>query len=324
MDPPTEQELQQLLYLAQCALWQDKEVKRYLQAGGVNLTPANFYSNLPLVEDIEQSFEYAEEEAGLAPYAAGGLFDHEAILDFARRIGEYAHEFDPPAEGDPKDPQGFFWGNPTFSGCDAMAYYCVLRMLRPRRVLEIGCGFSTLVADMALRANGGGEIVCIEPYPMPFLHRVVSISRIIEKPVQAIPVDELVDLVESSQVWFIDSTHTVKTGSDCLYLYLKVMPQVRTEVVCHSHDIFLPYAMPQNWALEKNVFWTEQYLLQAYLLDNPKARVLFGSNYLRRAAPGACAALMQGRDRLRGASLWYRLDGRGLVPKDGGSPAAAR
>jgi hypothetical protein len=312
------------LSLAKRALWQDKEVKRYLQAGGINLTPANFYSNVPLVEDIERSFEYAEEEAGLAPYATGGLFDREAILDFTRRIGEYAHEFDPPLDGDRKDPQGFFWDNPTFSGCDAMAYYCVLRMLRPRRVLEVGSGFSTLVADMAIRANGEGELVCIEPYPMPFLHRVASVAQIIEKPVQEIPVDELVDLVESSQVWFIDSTHTVKIGSDCLYLYLKVMPQVRTEVTCHSHDIFLPYAMPRNWALEKSIFWTEQYLLQAYLLDNPKARVLFGSNYLRRDAPEAAAALMQGRDRLRGASLWYRLNGPGPVPKDGGIVAVSR
>lgn len=308
MDPLTEQELNDLVFLAQRALWQDKEVKRRLQANGVNLTPANFYSNLPLVEDIERSFEYAEEAAGAAPYDTG-LFDREAILAFTRDIGEYAREFDPPIDGDAADPQGFFWNNPAFSGSDAMAYYCVLRMLRPRRVLEIGCGFSTLVADMALRANGGGELVCIEPYPMPFLHRIESVARVIEKPVQSIPVDELVGMVEASQVFFIDSTHTVKVGSDCLYLYLKVMPRIRTEVLCHSHDIFLPYALPEKWGLEMNIFWTEQYLLLAYLLDNPRARILFGSNYLRRGEPEACTAFMQGRDRLRGASLWYRLNG---------------
>lgn len=321
MDILTEQELQQLVGLAQRALWQDKEVKRYLQAGGVNLTPANFYSNVPLVEDIEQSFEYVEEAEGHEPYAAGGLFNHDAILDFTRSISEFAHEFDPPMEGDPDDPDGFFWGNPMFSGSDALAYYCVLRKLRPRRVLEIGCGFSTLVADMAIRANGMGEVVCIEPYPPSFLRGLASVAEIIEKPVQAIPVDELVDLVESSQVWFIDSTHTVKTGSDCLYLYLKVMPQVRTEVVCHSHDIFLPYAMPAKWALEMNIFWTEQYLLQAYLLDNPKARVLFGSNYLARKAPQACVEFMQGKG---GASLWYHLNGPEYVPKDGGVGTTTR
>jgi hypothetical protein len=310
MSDLSEQEFQQLLALARRALWQDTETRRRLQAGGVNLTPANFYSSVPLVSDIEQSFEYAEEAQGLAPYAVGGLFDDDAIRAFTRDMAAYAHEFDPPVEGDRECPDGYFWNNPAFSGCDAMAYYCVLRMLRPRRVLEIGAGFSTLVADMAIRANGSGEIVCIEPYPRPFLHCVESVTRIIEAPVQGIPVDELVALVESSQVWFIDSTHTVKIGSDCLYLYLKVMPQVATEVTCHSHDVCLPYAMPRRWALEKNVFWTEQYLLQAYLLDNPKAEVLFGSAYLKRTAPEACEAFMQGRYAGIGGSLWYRLNGR--------------
>jgi len=308
--PLSEKELRHLLALSRRALWQGPEVKRFLQDGGVNLTPANFYSSVPLVADIERSFEYAEEEAGRAPYAAGGLFDHEAILSHARALGAYAHELDAPLEGDRKDPAGFFWGNPAFSGSDAMAYYCTLRALKPRRVVEIGSGFSTLVADLALRANGGGEIVCIEPYPMPFLHRIGSVARIIEKPVQAIPESELVGLIDDSQVWFIDSTHTVKVGSDCLYIYLKVMPQVSADVVCHSHDIFLPYALPQRWALERNVFWTEQYLLHAYLLDNPKARVLFGSNYLAKRAPEAMAEFMQGKHRGGGGSLWYRLNPR--------------
>jgi hypothetical protein len=306
----TQQELRNLLALAKRALWQDKEVKRFLQDGGVNLTPANFYSNLPLVEDIEQSFEYVQQPSGEPPYADGRLFDRDTMSAFLAEIAEYAREFDPPLHGDPENPSGFYWGNPAFSGSDAMAYFCVLRALRPKRVLEVGSGFSTLIADMALRANGEGEIVCIEPYPKPFLRRLDRVSQIIEKPVQKISVPDMVGLVESSQVWFIDSTHTVKIGSDCLYLYLKVMPQVESEVMCHSHDIFLPYAMPARWALERNVFWTEQYLLYAYLLDNPKARILFGSNYLKRQLPALCDEFMQGKHAGGGGSLWYRLNGQ--------------
>ena len=73
--------------------------------------------------------------------------------------------------------------------------------------------------------------------------------------------------------------------------------------------VFLPYAMPAKWALEKHIYWTEQYLLLAYLLDNPKARVLFGSHYLQRRAPEASAAFMQGKHAAGGGSLWYRLNG---------------
>jgi hypothetical protein len=306
----SEAELQQLIALARTALWQDREVKRRLQAAGVNLTPANFYSSVPLVQEVEDSFELAEEAAGIAPWQSGGLFPRERLLAFAAEIGRFAAEFAPPETGDRHAPDGFFWSNPAFSGCDALAYYCMLRHLKPQRVVEVGSGFSTLVADMALRANGFGEIVCVDPFPPAFLSSIASVARVDPRPAQSIPADEMVALVESAQVWFIDSTHTVKAGSDCLYLYLRVMPRVRTPVVCHSHDVFLPYALPAKWALELNVFWTEQYLLLAWLLDNPRAEVLFGSNWLRRAEPEAFSGFMRGREA-RGASFWYGLNGGG-------------
>jgi hypothetical protein len=310
MSDLSEQEFQQLLALARRALWQDTETRRRLQAGGVNLTPANFYSSVPLVSDIEQSFELAEESAGIAPWQPDGLFPRGELLAFAETIGRFAAEFVPPETGDRNAPDGFFWSNPAFSGCDALAYYCMLRHLKPQRVVEVGCGFSTLVADMALRANGSGEIICVDPFPPAFVASIASVSRVDRRAAQSIPADEMVALVESAQVWFIDSTHTVKAGSDCLYLYLRVMPRVRTAVACHSHDIFLPYALPAKWALELNVFWTEQYLLLARLLDNPRAAVLFGSNWLRRAEPEAFSRFMRGRDA-RGASFWYGLNGGG-------------
>lgn len=191
----------------------------------------------------------------------------------------------------------------------------MLRELRPTKVVEIGSGYSTLVADMALRANGFGELILIEPYPKDFLRTLATVSELIERPVQNIPEAELVELINGCQVWFIDSTHTVKTGSDCLYIYLKIMPQVSSDVLCHSHDIYLPYAMPAKLALEKNVFWTEQYLLQAYLLDNPKAQVVFGSAYLYRDMPELSASFMGGRAG-GGGSIWYRLNAR-PPPKPG-------
>ncbi len=305
----TEEEFQTFMMLAHKAMWDDKELRRRMQAHGVNLTPANFYSSTPLVEDVENSFEYREQDGGTAPYLVGGLFDHARITGFVERISRYVDEFDPPLEGDHDDPNGFFWKNPAFSGSDAMAYYCVLRELRPKRVLEIGSGYSTLIADMALRANGVGELILVEPYPKPFLRKLATVSKLIERPVQDIPEAELVELVNDSQVWFIDSTHTVKTGSDCLYIYLKIMPQVSSDVLCHSHDIYLPYAMPAKLALEKNVFWTEQYLLQAYLLDNPKAQVVFSSIYLHRNMHGHRASFMRDRYASGGGSIWYRLNG---------------
>lgn len=304
--PLNDKELRTLVSLAKKALWAGRDTHAYLQAAGVHVSPANFYATIPSVADVDASFEYAEQRDGRAPYA--DTFDADRVRAFAGMLEAFAHEFDPPMEGDRDDPAGFFWGNPAFSRLDAMAYYCVLRATRPERVFEIGAGFSSLVADLALRRNGRGELWVLEPYPKPFLRRLETLGRIIERPVQALPAAEVVSLVEQSDLWFIDSTHTVKAGSDCLFIYLKVMPAIRKRMLCHSHDIYLPYAMPPRLALEKQIFWTEQYLLQAFLLGNPAARILFGSYYLHHQHPALASALMQGRHEPGGASLWYELN----------------
>ncbi|NJN30195.1 MAG: class I SAM-dependent methyltransferase [Synechococcales cyanobacterium RM1_1_8] len=160
-----------------------------------------------------------------------------------------------------------------------MAYYCIIRMLKPEQIIEVGSGFSTLVAEEAILKNGFGKIVLIEPFPMQFLKSLSTVDRIVEKFVQDIPITKLVDLIEQGNIWFIDSTHTVKHGSDCLYMYLKAMPEIKKEMMIHSHDIFLPFSFSEIQLIDKNITWTEQHLLYAYLLDNPHAQVVFSSTY---------------------------------------------
>jgi len=302
----TKKELEQLILLARKILWSSPETRKEIQRHSINIIPANFYSNIPLIDEIENSFEY---RAGQPEIYNSGVFDPQRIRSFIDDISVYAGEFSPPQDGDKDNPAGYFWKNPAFSYSDAMSYYCVLRHLRPDHVLEIGSGFSTLIADEALKRNGHGRITLIEPYPKEFLRHLDTVDKIDERFAQDIPLAELIELVESAGVWFIDSTHTVKIGSDCLYLYLKVMPAISTDLLVHSHDIFLPFGMPKLIALEKHVYWTEQYLLYAYMLDNPKIEVVFGSAYVNRLMPDAMQTLMAGKYPGGGGSLWYRLNG---------------
>ncbi len=303
----SERELKQLINLAKRVLWAPPEVRKKLQDEKVNVVPANFYSDIPLIDDIHNSFEY--RSPGAEVYNSG-LFDRQTIADFIDSISQYAHEFSPPEEGDRENPNGFFWKNPAFSYSDAMSYYCVLRHFKPKHVLEIGSGFSTLVADEALKKNQQGKLTLIEPYPKDFLRDIETVDTIIESFVQDIKVSDLIDLVEQSDVWFIDSTHTVKIGSDCLYIYLQVMPQIAKDIIVHTHDVFLPFGMSQKRALDKHIYWTEQYLLYAYMLDNPKIEVLFGSCYTARKLPDSLKMLMQDKYPGGGGSIWYKLNGK--------------
>lgn len=300
----SKEEFNILIRLAKKILWSDSGTRKKLQDHKVNIVPANFYSDIPLVDDINQSFEY--RNAGEEIYNSG-IFNKGRIEDFLETLFEYSIEFSPPVEKNSKCPDEFYWSNPAFSYSDAMAYYCVIRCFKPDHILEIGSGFSTLVANEALTKNGKGKLTLIEPYPKEFLRKLECINSIIESFVQVIPVTDLVNLVESSDIWFIDSTHTVKVGSDCLYIYLIVMPEISKDIIIHSHDIHLPYGLPKRQALEKHIYWTEQYLLYAYMLDNPKINVLFSSAYVSRVLPDSLSRLMLGKYPGGGGSIWYKL-----------------
>ena len=303
-NPLSKNEFETLIQLAKKILWSDSKTRKKLQDHKINVVPANFYSDIPLVDDINQSFEY--REFGAEIYNSG-IFNKDRIEDFLEELFQYSIEFSPPVEKKSKISNEFYWQNPAFSYSDAMAYYCVLRHFKPDRVLEIGSGFSTLVANEALIKNGKGKLTLIEPYPKDFLLKLDCVDSIIESFVQEIPVIDLVELVNSSDIWFIDSTHTVKVGSDCLYIYLVIMPKITKDIIIHSHDIHLPYGLPKKQALEKHIYWTEQYLLYAYMLDNPKIDILFSSAYAYKSLPGSLNHLMCGKYPSGGGSIWYKL-----------------
>jgi hypothetical protein len=285
-------------------LWGGLESRRAVQEQGYNLVPTDFYSNTPSIADIESSFEYADPELRVPPYDLG--LDDAAMQAELQSLMPHAAEFTPPT-ADPGDG-GYFWDNGLFGASDAMAYYCYLRKLKPRTVLEIGSGFSSLAALAGLKANGSGRLVCIEPYPRDFLKGRADIT-LVQEPAQRLKAEYFNDILADGDVLFIDSTHTVKTGSDCLHIYLRLLPKLRRRLHVHVHDIYLPFGMPKNDLLERQIHWTEQYLLLAFLLDNPKARVLYGSRYHAWCNPQMLELFMAGKAPIGGGSFWFEYRG---------------
>ncbi|MEM9175226.1 MAG: class I SAM-dependent methyltransferase [Myxococcota bacterium] len=288
-------------------LWTGRLGKSLFNAAGLHVLPANFYSTVPTVDEVLETFEEREETP---PYLDPAVFDDAAALAFLDELLPYAAEFDPPVD-DPGPSGGaqYHWNNSAFSYSDAIAYYTILRARKPRRVIEVGSGFSTLVAAAALEANGGGELICVEPHPRPFLRGHPAIAELVVSPVQALPASWFDERLDDGDVFFIDSTHTVKIGSDCLHLYLRVLPALRRRVLVHAHDIFLPFGFPPEWALDHHYYWTEQYLLMAFLLGNSSWRYRFGSHHFLRCHPDRIAALMGGRYEAGGSSFWFeRID----------------
>jgi len=291
-------------------LWSDVETRRRMQKRGINVVPANFYSDVPTIAELENSFEYQGRDRPPYPLPV----DEAALRRELESLLPFAKEFSPPSssEGMP-DGERYTWDRKLFTYCDAMAYYCYVRKLKPRTVLEFGSGYSTLVAIEAAKANGGAKIVCVEPFPREFLKHKQEIELKVQT-AQSISAEYLNDTLQDGDLLFIDSTHTVKAGSDCLHLYLRLLPKLRRDVTVHVHDIYLPFAMPKDWMLRRQTYWTEQYLLMAMLQDNPKVRILCPLTHNEWRHRDLLEQLMGGKYQVGGRSFWFEYRGT-VVPR---------
>jgi len=151
-------------------------------------------------------------------------------------------------------------------------------------MIEIGSGMTTLLAAEAIRRNEAEGQPCsftaIEPYPPTFLRRgVPGLADLLEVKVEDVPLDRFTSL-EANDILFIDSSHVIKIGGDVLYEYLEILPRLKPGVIVHCHDIFLPAEYPKKWLVENRWFWTEQYLLQAFLAFNSAFHVLLAASLL--------------------------------------------
>lgn len=294
------------------AITADVMARERLNRDGFHVLSTGYHSAVPSIPEIDASFEYAPGEV---PFADEGLFDPAVMSDTLATLADYAGQFNPPMDGDRSDPVGFFWSNPMFSTCDAMVYYCMVRHSRPKTIVEVGSGFSSLVALQALRDNGEGRLICIEPYPRDFLKRLGGDRlTLVEKKVEDVPATFFQQTMAHGDMLFIDSTHTVRSGNDCVHIFLRVLPKLRVDLTVHVHDIFLPLSYPKKWLRDRQEYWTEQYLLHALLTDNPRARMTFGTIYHRLVNPVALDRLMSGKFPVGGSSFWFEFAGASAPP----------
>jgi hypothetical protein len=273
-------------------------IRRHLQQKfGVTVTRADFYSEIPTIAELEKSF------AAPSLLTLDGVFpDNLTMVAELDRLAKVSHEFDPPLKSGRLGE--YAWEGGPFSYSDAMAYYTMIRTRKPRTIVEIGSGWSTLIAQMACAKNGMGRIICIEPYPSDFL-KTMSGIELIERRAQEIKTGFFNTVLRDGDLLFIDSTHTVKHDSDCLHIYLRLLPSVNADITVHVHDIYLPEPLQLHSMRDHQIFWNEQYLLYAFMTSNPRTRTIYGSRYHWLRNREALDRFMHGRYGAGGASFWF-------------------
>ena len=124
----------------------------------------------------------------------------------------------------------------------------------------------------------------------------------------ATAMDAIVSSLKANDILFIDSSHTVKFGSDVCYEVLEILPSLAPGVWVHVHDIFFPHDYPAEWLINRRLALNEQYLLEAFLAFNKDFQVVLSNywlclQYLSDAARLWPDAVSQGR---RSSSFWMK------------------
>jgi len=181
------------------------------------------------------------------------------------------------------DDLKFYYHNASFGSGDAEYLYSLIRLVKPRRIIEVGSGFSTLMARSAIDRNKADcadytcEHTCIEPYEQPWLEKLgIEIMR---RRVEECDLS-LFAALQKNDILFIDSSHVIRPQGDVLFEYLELLPSLQSGVFVHVHDIFTPRDYLPAWIIDETRLWNEQYLVEAFLSFNAQFRIVGALNYL--------------------------------------------
>jgi hypothetical protein len=271
---------------------------------GLQVVRKSFYSPIPDLQALPPDL-WARRSA-----LRGIRFDLDAQLAWIEReLAGAVREF-APSEAPTGRRGEYTLANDSYGRVGADILHGVVRGLRPRLIVELGSGWSTLVmASAAARNRAEGartELRTFDPFPRlvpPDLPGLASLERV---SAQDVPLEVFTSLT-AGDVLFVDTTHTVKLGSDVNRIVLDILPALAPGVLVHLHDIFLPYEYPRRWAEESGLYWTEQYLLQAFLVCNPTFDVLAAVHALCRDRPAAMERLAPTwRPGASASAFWMR------------------
>src|SRR5215467_7200253 len=242
--------------------------------------PGHFSSPLPSLEYVRQ---HETEIFGAAPRMIEGIDLRETEqVELLQEFEPYYAEM-PFSSGKSEDHR-YYFENPAYSYSDGIFLYSMIRHFKPRRIMEIGSGYSSCVMldTNELFFRDGIDITFIEPYPELLLSLIKKTDRerttLISSNLQEVDLKLFGQLGERDIV-FVDSTHVSKVYSDVNYIFFKLLPSLAKGVLIHFHDIFYPFEYPKDWIYE-NRAWNELYLLRAFLQYNSAFRIMMFNNYL--------------------------------------------
>jgi predicted O-methyltransferase YrrM len=268
--------------------------------------PGHFYSPIPSIKDIKN------KEAiiwGRTPANLPGIeLYEESQLELFKEFQELYKEL--PFGAERLADSRYFYDNPNYSYSDAIFTFCMIRKLKPKRIVEVGSGYSScLMMDINEKFFGNQiKITCVEPYPELLYSLLLNGDRdtqlIIPQSLQDTDLGLFTSLA-SNDILFIDSTHVSKISSDVNYLLFQILPALSPNVYVHFHDIFYPFEYPKEWVYEGRA-WNENYILRAFLQYNSSFRIVFFGSFFQHFHREEFAKYMPLCMKNLGGSIWIK------------------
>ena len=287
---------------------EENTLRRQRSGGGNTRYPnGHFYSPLVDVREIELDRDriFGNRAPNCVDMRAGQQVRRFAVL--SEHLGTM------PFSDGPDGVHRYHYDNTSYGFGDASIYWGMLASLRPKRIIEVGCGFTSALALDAIDHFGlSTSCIFIDPHPGLLIEVAAPIDprhEVVAERVQSVDL-AMLDSLGTDDLLFIDSSHVVKSGSDVHFEITEMLPRLRPGVIVHFHDIFYPFEYPYKWVAEENNSWNEIYFLHAFLMGNPGFEIVFFNDYFAKVHSGLVQGLPQGiasRILLNpGGGLWLR------------------
>lgn len=268
--------------------------------------PGHFFSPIPSLDEIRKD-ESRIFESVPRDIISIELREAEQLTLLSELARFYK---DMPFQSHKVEGLRYYFENPAYLYSDAIILHCMIRYLKPKRIIEVGSGFSSCVTldTNELYFNGSILTTFIEPHPRLLMSLVKEEDKgrikLFPCRLQDVNVSEF-EALQANDILFIDSTHVSKIDSDVNRIVFEILPRLSPGVHIHFHDIFYPFEYPKEWVYEGKA-WNEAYLLRAFLQYNTAFRVVLMNTFMERYHESFFQEWMPLCLKNTGGSIWIR------------------
>jgi predicted O-methyltransferase YrrM len=254
-----------------------------LNAVKLFVPPGHFYS--PITDPENASRHLSDQESRTTPDAIPGIaLNQMQMVEVWQSLLPYLNTI-PFTENTTPDFR-YYFNNPAYSWADGSILHAMLRLHRPKRLIEIGSGWSSACTLDTIEKylDGDCKLTFVEPYPELLRNLIGQATggiNIIDRPVQQVSLKTF-EALEAGDFLFIDSTHVLSTGSDVCFELFEILTRLPSGVFVHFHDMFWPFEYLRAWAVTENRSWNEVYAVRAFLTNNDKWRIIFFNDYFTK------------------------------------------